>query len=77
MKKIVITIREHSLVALFCHWGGEYVEIRKVKKKQMKIRRAKEQSIKVKTESIKLAGHKVQSTPLVRLTVGRKYWMQL
>lgn len=32
------------------------MEIRKVKKKQMKIRRAKEQSIKVKTESIKLAG---------------------
>ena len=36
------------------------MEIRKVKKKQMKIRRAKEQSIKVKTESIKLAS--VQGT---------------
>lgn len=32
------------------------MEIRKVKKKPMKIRRAKEQSIKVKTDSIKLAG---------------------
>ena len=32
------------------------MEIRKVKKKQMEIRRAKEQSIKVKTDSIKLAG---------------------
>ena len=32
------------------------MEIRKVKKKPMKIRQAKEQSIKVKTDSIKLAG---------------------
>lgn len=53
------------------------MEIRKVKNQQMKIRRAKEQSVKVKTESIKLAGYRVPSQQLVSLMEGRRYWMLL